>query len=545
MPQSEVRNVERWYLMPAFVGCRYSCEFCSDVAMGRGGNKGKIAEELQKARFGEYDRIALSCNSIFESGGRDLVASILQAGWPLVIRVSESLTAADYRLLSRLVDPQAVSLEFVFTQWNENTESLIKEVEEKWNVVQYIWVVDRIGGLLAPFEALPRERWKKLRFYFCYKREAEDKYYSAGEVARVLEDLSLRYPDLKISPPEQYEIYHPESNPEREMDPVVDPNLRLRPRSEKPRVSYIIPTYNNAAHLLTTLRNIVRQQTKVPYEVIVVDDGSTDQTDKRLAQWLSQQNLVCGFTYLYLPRSGSRKMGDSQFRAGIARNLGVKWAEGEVLCFLDSDILIPPSYTDHLVDIHQHYDLIQPCRLQIQKRFSSGTHLWEDLVPGQHTQEKRGGYWEMFQAYTEDWNQTPMRWRYVSTFCLSIKRKQFKDLGWFRRTFLAYGFEDTDLGFRAHREGLRFYLSPQRVFHLHHPFLRSEYFHSALFKDLLLSRSVRTLFLNNLNDEIFRALEIYFNRDLLKNKWKDKLRGRLQIASARRWNQHLLGREES
>ncbi|MCB0366118.1 MAG: glycosyltransferase family 2 protein [Bdellovibrionaceae bacterium] len=543
MSHLQIEKTERWYLLPVSTGCGYHCDFCPQLGMKTEGKE--LAGELARARLGEYDRIAINCNVLFESGGQELIRRIQEEGWPIVIRVSETLAPADFNRLSHLVNPNKVTLEYIFSNWSPEVEARVGELEQVWKICQYTWVVNRNGGLLGPFEALPKSRWGKLRFYFPYKQSPGDRYYSAAEVARVLEDLSLRFPGLNILPPEHYEIHHPESDPGRDMDPAVEPSFKYKTSMRSARVSYVIPTFNNVTHLLTTLKNLVRQKTDHLFEVIVVDDGSSDGTESRVTNWIKQQKLECGFAYIYLPRPSRRKMGDSQFRAGIARNLGVKWAEGEILCFLDSDILVPPTYTDHLVEAHQGYDLIQPRRIQVQKRFSNGGHLYEDLIPGEHTQEKKNGYWEVFQSQTADWNQIHLRWRYVSTFCLSIKSDHFKRLGWFRRTFLAYGFEDTDLGLRAARSGLKFYLSPVKVFHLHHPLMRSEYFHSAFFKDLLLSRSVRTFFLNNLDYDIFKALEIYFDRKLLKNKWKDKVRGRLQIDSARRWNQYLLGREES
>ena len=526
--------------------CRYECRFCPDTGLKATDTSLSQQEHIRRAKAGGYDRVALSCSSLFEPGLADLIKELRTEGWPVVIRVSEQFQLSDFSHLSHLVDPNEVELEWIFSHWDATQQELIWRIEETWTIHQFTWMVNRVQGLLATFEGFPRQYWDRLRFCFPYKRNENDGHYSAGEVARVLEDLGLRYPELEIKSPEHYEIFHPEIFPDSDLDPIIEPAIRLRSSQGPPRVSYVLPTFNNAPHLLTTLRNIVSQNSDgKQYEIIVVDDGSTDGTHQKLEKWLFKQKIRCGFTYIYFPRPQRRKMGDVQFRAGIARNLGVKWSSGDILCFLDSDILISPNYTNHLIEQHEEFDIIQPKRFQLKKTFSSGKFLHQHLTIEDHTKAKKNGYWEVFQSCTEDWNKMLLRWRYVSTFCLSIKTEHFKSLGWFRRTFAGYGFEDTDLGFRAHKAGLKFLLSQEKVYHLHHPLLRSEYFHSAFFKDLLLSRSIRTFFLNNLDLEIFRALELYFSSDMLKQKWKDKIRGRLQFESTRRWNQYLLGREES
>src|SRR5438132_14386761 len=90
-------------------------------------------------------------------------------------------------------------------------------------------------------------------------------------------------------------------------------------RSE-PRVSVIIPTYNCARFLPESV-NSVLSQTLNDYEIIVVNDGSTDNTEEVLAPFRSR------ITYTY------------QINKGLpaALNAGIKIAKGELLAFLDSD----------------------------------------------------------------------------------------------------------------------------------------------------------------------------------------------------------------
>ena len=92
--------------------------------------------------------------------------------------------------------------------------------------------------------------------------------------------------------------------------------------SDSPKVSVIVPTYNRANRLEGTLRSIV-SQTYQDFELIVVDDGSTDNTSKVIESFPSAQ---------YLPMK--KNSGVSK-----ARNIGLACAKGEFICFLDSDDL--------------------------------------------------------------------------------------------------------------------------------------------------------------------------------------------------------------
>jgi cellulose synthase/poly-beta-1,6-N-acetylglucosamine synthase-like glycosyltransferase len=93
-----------------------------------------------------------------------------------------------------------------------------------------------------------------------------------------------------------------------------------------PRVSVIIPTYNNAHFIAATLESVFAQQYH-DFEVIVVDDGSTDDTRQVLSPFLDR------ITYLHQPNS----------ERSAARNNGLSHAGGEYIAFLDSDDLWAPE----------------------------------------------------------------------------------------------------------------------------------------------------------------------------------------------------------
>jgi glycosyltransferase involved in cell wall biosynthesis len=114
---------------------------------------------------------------------------------------------------------------------------------------------------------------------------------------------------------------------------------KFRPMS-RPSVAVVIPVLNRPTEVVEAL-NSVAAQTLLPTRVIVVDDGSTDDTAQRVQQWIDGKKLACE---LKLVR---------QSNAGVssARNRGAAEAgDCELLAFLDSDDLWPPDYLQRMVE---------------------------------------------------------------------------------------------------------------------------------------------------------------------------------------------------
>jgi glycosyltransferase involved in cell wall biosynthesis len=95
-------------------------------------------------------------------------------------------------------------------------------------------------------------------------------------------------------------------------------------RVREMKVSIVIPTFNRGAILPEALESVM-QQTYGNYEIIIVDDGSTDQTKEMLDDYLGGKKI----NYIYQSNKG----------VSAARNRGIQEATGEVISFLDSDDL--------------------------------------------------------------------------------------------------------------------------------------------------------------------------------------------------------------
>lgn len=100
-----------------------------------------------------------------------------------------------------------------------------------------------------------------------------------------------------------------------------------------PFFTVVIPTYNRAGFIADTLRSVL-SQTFAAFEIVVVDDGSKDNTTEIVRQFTDSR------LHYYSKENGER---------GLARNYGLARAQGAYVLFLDSDDLLHPI---HLATLH-------------------------------------------------------------------------------------------------------------------------------------------------------------------------------------------------
>ena len=100
-----------------------------------------------------------------------------------------------------------------------------------------------------------------------------------------------------------------------------------------PLISVIVPAYNVEKYIKTCLDSLINQ-TYSNFEIIVINDGSTDQTEKILNEYESNPKI----------RIFSQKNGG----LSAARNQGLNLANGELVCFIDSDDSVKSDYLEKL-----------------------------------------------------------------------------------------------------------------------------------------------------------------------------------------------------
>ena len=104
--------------------------------------------------------------------------------------------------------------------------------------------------------------------------------------------------------------------------------------SKNPLISVIVTTYNNEKYIKACLDSLLAQ-TFQDFEIVVIDDGSTDQTSKVLNQYSANSRLKIH----HQPNAG----------VSAARNQGLKLSHGKFVCFVDSDDYVAKNYLEKLV----------------------------------------------------------------------------------------------------------------------------------------------------------------------------------------------------
>jgi len=102
-----------------------------------------------------------------------------------------------------------------------------------------------------------------------------------------------------------------------------------------PKISVVVAAYNEEEYLGRLLKSLVNQNYK-NFEVIIVDDGSTDNTVKIAKSYNKKLNL--------------KILKQNHKGPGEARNLGAKHANGEFIAFLDADMVCDPNSLKNLVE---------------------------------------------------------------------------------------------------------------------------------------------------------------------------------------------------
>lgn len=207
-------------------------------------------------------------------------------------------------------------------------------------------------------------------------------------------------------------------------------------------VSIVVPTYKRPETLGRTLGALASVSYQGPFEIIVVDDGSGDSTGQ-VVEAVRREHPHLDLTFLEQQNGGAAR----------ARNRGARAAEGEVLIFLDDDMLVAP---DHLVRHMAH--LADP-----ESKTIVNGH-WE-FAPEIH-RELESSSFGRFRLWLETWFKDGLDMEHLDedllkpnmlTACnLGIRRQDFLALGGFDETFPAAGYEDQDLAMRATRAGFTF-----------------------------------------------------------------------------------------
>ena len=207
--------------------------------------------------------------------------------------------------------------------------------------------------------------------------------------------------------------------------------------------SIVIPTYNRQPILEKCLRALENQRltdrTVENYEVVVVDDGSTDGT----LNWLKTHQAEFPHVVSY----EQNHQGPS-----AARNLGVQQAKGDTIIFIDSDLVV----TEQFLQSHATALKTEEKALNSDRLFTYGAVI---------------NTCNFENPTAEPYKITDFSAAYFATGNVAIRKKWLEQAGLFDTRFQLYGWEDLELGVRLKELGLKLVKCPAAVgYHWHPPF---------------------------------------------------------------------------
>lgn len=200
-----------------------------------------------------------------------------------------------------------------------------------------------------------------------------------------------------------------------------------------PLVSVVIPAYNACNTIGRCLKSLAEQTFGQDYEVIVVDDGSTDETSKIVKE--------TGVNYFRVDKGGPAK----------ARNLGIEKAKGEIVLFTDADCVLPDNWIEKMTE---------PFRDNVIVGVKGAYRTKQRELTARFAQYE---YEEKYRRLARD-----KYIDFVDTYSAAYTRSVLMENGGFNTSFPIATGEDAELSFRLAEKGHRMVFQPEAiVYHFH------------------------------------------------------------------------------
>lgn|GEM_PF-1758090 len=494
--------------------CRQNCLYANGIGCLAPAARGLVdfRRSLQKAKAGNFSTVQFPCNFEDSKAPEVWIQTAIEHGFKVLLQINLTRVLAQLTIGSppaSIFLQAGVQLNLLIAEFDLRLVPHILQIEEKYQIrkVSILVTKDEIPSVdfLRKLHSVFSDR---IEFHFPLPVRLDSPFLKTKKVYKLVKQWRNEVPELKVQGPQGHDLHEPRAHPLAEFVPLLEPLLQTESTVKAPiKLSFVIPTYNQSGPVTRTLQHIAMQNLPPEfYEVVLVDDGGSDDLwstlEVELQAWRGRRNFR-GFRF---PRLKDRQMGDSGFRAGVARNVGAQHSRGEALAFLDADILVPKNYATQILLELENADLVQCRRLELSEKFTQSGSSMDRVDPRRDLVNFENRYWGRFYASAHEWNRLPAAWKYVCTHSLSVHRQTFLRLGGFRRNYVFYGFEDTDFGYRLQKAGGKFHLSQLQVHHQFHPVSRSEFSANAIRREEVLSKTAKTFFLNNLDPEIFESL---------------------------------------
>jgi len=220
-----------------------------------------------------------------------------------------------------------------------------------------------------------------------------------------------------------------------------------------PPIGIVIPTYNRGGALMECLRHL-EAQTWQDFEVVVVDDGSTDETQQLLAEYSGRARLPM------------RCLRQTNSGPATARNRAIAALSAPLCIMIGDDIFASPEFVAEHMEFHRAHPAKEAAAVGLTRWSEEGqkvTPLMRWLEDG------------IQFSYGDLLAGKPPDWQHFYTSNLSLKTEFLREHP-AHEGFRQYGFEDIEQGYRMQQQaGLKMYFVPEALAEHLHPtdYLRS------------------------------------------------------------------------
>jgi len=208
------------------------------------------------------------------------------------------------------------------------------------------------------------------------------------------------------------------------------------------KLDVIIPTYNRKKELLETLKAFSNQTYK-NFEIIIVDDGSTDGTIDVLKNINFPFKIKCIF--------------QNHGGPAIARNQGIKESSSEIIFFTGDDIIPSENLLEEHINFHQ--------KRKKKNLVVLGYTKWDNRIKRTPFIKYVGNY---HFAYSTIFDKENVDWGCFYTSNISINREFLIKNGIFDESFLFAAYEDTELSYRLHKKGMQIIFNKDAIAYHNH-----------------------------------------------------------------------------
>ena len=214
------------------------------------------------------------------------------------------------------------------------------------------------------------------------------------------------------------------------------------PLFENPLISIIIPVYNNFKYTYNCIESIVKSNPKIPYEIIIADDMSTDST-KSIQKYFPNIHI-------------NKNKRDQGFVMNC--NMAANLVKGKYIHFLNNDIQVENEWLSSLLKLIESDEKIGMVGSKIiypdKTLQEAGGIIWKD---GSGCNYGRGKDPEMGEYnYVKEVD-------YISGASILIKKSVWDEIGGFDKRYIPSYYEDTDLAFEVREHGYKVMYQPKSV----------------------------------------------------------------------------------